>query len=148
MVLLQYEDWQEHWQKLFEKLDKESYSNLTPDERIWYNVRGVIDSISDGGIISFYYNSGADTMEDTLDDLYKINASQVVDQLKKVNLLFPNGKTPRNIDERNEIINSWNDGEHDHLFELFETLDNQFYNELSEDLETKLETVVKRIIQT
>lgn len=28
------------------------------------------------------------------------------------------------------------------------TLDNQFYNELSEDLETKLETVVKRIIQT
>ncbi|MDQ0899206.1 MULTISPECIES: DUF4375 domain-containing protein [unclassified Paenibacillus] len=148
MVLLQYEDWQPHWQKLFEKLDKESYSNLTTDERIWYNVRGVIDSISDGGIISFYYNSGADTMEDTLEDLYKINASQVVDQLKKVNLLFPNGKTPQNIDERNEVINSWNDGEHDHLFELFETLDNQFYNELSEDLETKLKTVVKRIIQT
>ncbi|NOU73521.1 DUF4375 domain-containing protein [Paenibacillus sp. LMG 31458] len=147
MVLLQYEDWKEHWQKLFEKLEKESYDKLTPDERIWYNVRGVIDSISDGGIISFYYNSGADTMEDTVEDLYKINASQVVDQLETVNSLFPNGKTPQNIDERNEIINSWNDGEHDHIFELFETLDNQFYNGLSEDLELKLETVVKRIIQ-
>jgi hypothetical protein len=139
---LEYEIWQGHWQKLFEKLDAEGYESLSPDERIWYNVRGVIDSINNGGIISFYYNSGADTLDDTIEDLKKLNASNVVSLLTKVNKLFPDGRPSQDIDERNEVIDSW-DGEHE---ELFETLDEKF-SDLEAGLETKLEEVVRRIIQ-
>lgn len=142
MGVLKYEDWQKHWQKLFEKLDAEGYERLTPDEKTWYNVRGVIDSIGNGGIISFYYNHGADTLDDTMEDLQKLNASEVVNLLKQVNVLFPNGKPSNDVDERNEIIDSW-DGEHE---DLFETLDERFYI-LESDLELKLDSVVQRIIQ-
>lgn len=62
--MLQIEDWQKRWEKLFEKPDSEGYESLTPDERAWYNVRGVIDSVNGGGIISYYYNHGADTLDD------------------------------------------------------------------------------------
>jgi hypothetical protein len=138
------EDWQDHWEKLFEKLDAEGYESLTSDERIWFNVRGIIDTIDNGGIISFYYNHGADTLDDTIDDLRSIDAVEIIDLLQKVNKLFPNDKPSKDIDERNEVINSWDDGEHE---DLFEALDDQFYNELSEVVEAKLETVIKRIIQ-
>lgn len=140
MVVLKYEDWQESWQILFEKLDAQGYESFTPDERIWYNVRGVIDSVGNGGIISIYYNHGADNLEDTMEDLNKLNASNIVELIIKVNKLFPNGKPSRDIDERNEVIDSW-DGEN---LELFEALDEIFYK-LESDLELKLEAVVQRV---
>lgn len=141
---LKYDEWKDHWKKLFGKLEIEGYNNLTPDERTWYNVRGVIDSIGNGGIISFYYNHGADNLDDTIEDLHKLNASNIVELLKKVNQLFPIGKPSKNIDERNEVINLLN--EELEFVELIETLDDKFYV-LENELEHKLEEVVRRIIQ-
>jgi hypothetical protein len=42
------------------------YAALTEDERVWVNIRSLIDSTNGGGIISFFYNSGADTLPDCL----------------------------------------------------------------------------------
>lgn len=144
MAELNYDDWKDHWKKLFEKLDVEGYKSFTPDERIWYNVRGVVDSIGNGGIISFYYNHGADTLDDTIEDLHKLNASNVVELFKKINKFFPNGKPSANIDERNDVINSLN--EKMEFVELLETLDDIFC-ELENELEHELVEVVRRIIQ-
>ena len=106
---LSYEDWELRWYELFEKLDLEGYDSLNPDEKLWFNVRVLIDSVNNGGIISFYYNSGADYLEDTMEDLQKLDATDVLDILVKMNELFPNGKPPKGNDERNEIISSWED---------------------------------------
>jgi hypothetical protein len=51
---------------------------------------------------------------------------------------------PRDIDDRNSIINSWDDEGKD-LDGLFESIDNRFY-ELEEELELKLESIVRQII--
>lgn len=62
--------------------------------------------------------------------------------LKKINMLFPSGKPSTNIDKRNDVISSWEDDQYE---ELFERLDEQFY-ELEEDLESKLEPIIKNVI--
>lgn len=99
--------------ELFEKLDSDGYESLNCDERLWFNVRGLIDSVNNGGIISFYYNSGADYLEDTMKGLQILEATEVLDFLAKVNELFPNGKPSTDMDERNEVISSWEDGKYD-----------------------------------
>ncbi|MDO7787149.1 DMP19 family protein [Desulforamulus aquiferis] len=142
MSRLNNEDWQESWFRLCEKQNSEGYDRLTPDEKLWFNIRGLIDSVNNGGIISFYYNSYAFYLEDTMVDLQRLHAVEVLDILVKTNELFPNGKPPKDSDKRNELINSWEDGVHD---DLLGELNNKFYS-LEENLELELETVVKRII--
>jgi len=142
MGRLAYEDWEQRWNQLFEKYDEKGYLSFSSDERIWFNIRGLIDAIENGGLISFYYNFGADHLDETLEDLKKINANEVINMLEKVNELFQNGTPPKDIDNRNEIIDSW-DGQYE---ELLESLDERFFNELQETLEIKLDKVVKRIL--
>lgn len=139
---LAYEDWKQKWHELCEKLDREGYESFTPDERIWFNIRGIIDAIGDGGLYSYYYNHWVDYVDETLEDLQKIDAIEVANILNRVNQLFPNGRPPKDIDERNDIIESW-EGQYD---ELIESFDEEFYNALEENLEIKLESVVKRVI--
>jgi hypothetical protein len=142
MGRLAYEDWEKRWNQLFEKYDEKGYLSFSSDERIWFNVRGLIDAIENGGLISFYYNFGADHLDETLEDLKKIDANEVINMLGKVNELFPNGTPPKDIDNLNEVIDSW-DGLYE---ELLESLDERFFNELQETLEIKLGKVVKRLL--
>ncbi|WP_410511499.1 DUF4375 domain-containing protein [Paenibacillus sp. BR2-3] len=108
----------------------------------WYNTRVLIDSVNDGGLISFYYNTGADYLIETMEDLHRIKADKVIKLLLKVNKLFPEGNVPTDIDERNEIISSWDDEETD---SKLEKIDDQFY-ELEEDLEKRIEPVIKQLM--
>jgi hypothetical protein len=57
---MDYFEWEKHWQKLIDKYDNDGYDSLTTDERLWFNIRSLIDSVDNGGLISFYYNNGAD----------------------------------------------------------------------------------------
>jgi hypothetical protein len=142
MGRLAYEDWEQRWNQIFEKYDEKGYLSFNLDERIWFNVRGLIDVIENGGLISFYYNYGADHLDDILEDLKKIDAIDVINILQKVNELFPNAIPPKDIDKRNEVIDSW-----DGMYEaVLESLDERFYNELQENLEIKLDKVVKRLL--
>ena len=143
MGKLEYEDWEQRWNQLYDKCYKKGYGSLSSDERIWFNVRGVIDAINNGGTISYYYNHGADDLDDTLKDLKKINAIEMIDILNKINELFPNGKPSTDIDERNKVIDSWDDGQY---HDLFEALNERFYDKLEEELEIKLDKVVKRLL--
>ena len=51
---------------------------------------------------------------------------------------------PWDIDERNDIISSWDDEDND-LNDLFENVDNEFYAQ-EEDLELKLEPIIRRVM--
>lgn len=56
------------WTNLIDKAMK-NYNSLTKNERIWFNLRVLIDSFNDGGLISYYYNSGAENVYETIEDL-------------------------------------------------------------------------------
>ncbi len=141
---MDYLDWKDSWENLVTKCENEGYGKLTSDERVWYNIRSLIDAVDNGGVISFYYNYGANYLNETLEDLKKIEAQEVIGLVEQVNGLFPNSMPPRDIDDRNSIINSWDDEGKD-LDALFESVDNRFY-ELEEELELKLESIVRQII--
>jgi len=113
---MDYLDWQDRWEKLVEKSLDKGYESLSADERIWYNVRTLIDAADNGGLISFYYNYGADHLDETVSDLKHIGSSEVIHIIEQINALFPKALPPRNIDKRNESINSW-DNKNDLILE-------------------------------
>lgn len=93
------------WVSLVDKAI-EDYNSLTTQERIWFNTRVLIDAFNNGGLISYYYNSGAENIYDALDDLESLGMSDIVEIINKYNrLLCPNTSVPKNIDERNEYVN-------------------------------------------
>lgn len=132
-----------YWEKLVQKADDVGLEGLTEVERIWYTIRVLIDSVDDGGIISFYYNNGAEYLRETMEDLRKIEADMIIKILEEVNILFPEGYISKDIDQRNDVISSWED---EKIHELLESLDDRFY-ELNEYLEKKLEHYINQIVK-
>lgn len=139
---MNYEDCKVHWEMLVDKFSDSGYQSLDSDERIWFNIRVLIDSVDDGGLMSFYYNSGADHLDETIEDLRKLGEDKVIDLLSQINQLFPGGRPSRDIHERNEAIGDFDD---DELGELLEQLDEDFYS-LEKELEAKLDPIVIKII--
>jgi hypothetical protein len=99
---------EQKWSELCDKLSAAGYDTLSPSEKDWVNLRNLIDSIENGGLISYFYNSGADHLSDCLDALQRIRAPQVLKEVQKVCALFTAG-VPADIDARNQVINSWAD---------------------------------------
>lgn len=134
--------WANHWHALCEKrYGKDGYTALTKDEKVWLNVRGKIDSTNNGGLISFFYNSGADTLPDALDALNVLGAGDVRLQVERVCALFGD-QVPSSIDARNAIIDAWPDGDRK-LGALLEKVDDYLYGRFP-DLEGRLEAFLKR----
>ncbi|SRR5579884_1346282 len=136
--------WYPRWRTLCDRLAKNGYSSLSGVERVWVNVRALIDSTNNGGLISFFYNSYADTLPDCLEALETLGASDVHAQVQRVCKLF--GKSvPLNTKERNEVINSWPDrgSSAQALDELLNEID-QFLYERFDDLEARLEAFLAR----
>ncbi|HEX5725575.1 MAG TPA: DUF4375 domain-containing protein [Longimicrobiaceae bacterium] len=102
------EFWQPPWDTLCRKWSSAGYDTLTPDEKVWFNTRSLIDSISNGGLISYYYNSGADTLDDCMLALDELGAAEVRAQVERVNALF-GARVPEDLNERNAIIDSWDE---------------------------------------
>ena len=131
-------DFQPEWGKLV--LKAQDYESLNSAERVWFNVQNLIQSVDNGGLISYYYNSDGDYLADCMQDLLSIGAPQIVDLLRKINELFPNGKPSRDIEGRNKIISSWEDGKYDGLLEELDT--KSYHHE--EDLENLLTNHIMR----
>jgi hypothetical protein len=98
-------NWYPMWKTLCGQMAANGYSSLSDDEKIWVNVRALIDSTNNGGLISFFYNSYADTWPDCLRALETIGAQEILTHVQRVCALFGND-VPLDINERNEVINS------------------------------------------
>jgi hypothetical protein len=131
-------DFQEHWVKLVGKAVA-NFNSLTPDERIWFTIKALISQVDNGGLISHYYNSGADYNKETIQDLNSLGFDDIANMLKQINKLFPNGQPSINLSERNDVISNWNDTAID---ALLDTLDNKFYSR-----EQEIENVLIRHIE-
>ncbi|QIP15243.1 DMP19 family protein [Spirosoma aureum] len=132
-------DFQDDWGKLVDKAFT-NYLSLSPDERIWFNIEALIGDVDNGGLISHYYNSGADYNKQTIEDLYSLGFPAIAALLMQMNSLFPDGQPSTDIDERNEVIDNWPEGEYD---ALSQELDQQFYS-----MEAELESKLVQHIQT
>lgn len=127
-----------NWNNVVEKSFKQ-YDSLSSSERIWFNIRGVIDSTNNGGLISYYYNSGAENVYDAIDDLKSIGFDNIADIIQNYNkILFKGNIVPKDIQERNRFINDLDEKTDDLLQNLEIDLTN-----LIDDLEKQLEIYLK-----
>jgi Domain of unknown function (DUF4375) len=126
-------DFHQNWVKLVNKAFAD-YNSLTRNERIWFSVESLIGQVDNGGLISHYYNSGADRNIETIEDLEHLGHHDIAELLVKMNQLFPGGQASKDINERNAVISNWPDGHHD---SLLDELDHKFY-EGERSLELKL----------
>jgi len=141
---MEYEVWENSWMELFEKVMMGEYETLSEDERIWYNIRSLIDSVDDGGIMSYFNSPNGDYLEETLEDLDKIGCDNVIEMLMSICGLFPEDKPSKDVEKRNEVIDTW-DMEGRDFSEFFEAVDENFY-EIEDELETSLEPIIQRIL--
>jgi hypothetical protein len=127
MTKIEYDllDFQNDWKKIVDK-GFNDYKSLDTNERIWFNIQCLTSAIGDGGLISFYYNSGATYIV----DLEKLELNEALIQITRVNKLFPNIETIQNFDKRNEVINSWDDYESDEI------------DNILDDIEANIDTLV------
>ena len=125
-------DYQSHWEKIVNRGFKD-YQSLYPKERMWFNIQGLIGDVDNGGLISHYYNSGADRNRETIEDLDALGFSDIADLMRKLNELFPGGRPSLDINERNKVISSWPDS----VESLLDEVDTAFYSR-----EKKLEDVL------
>ena len=127
-------DFQEQWEKLVNKTN-ENLNSLSKEERVWFTVQVLIDVVDNGGMISFFYNYGADYYKETIEDLRILNQKKIIKLLEKIGKVCFKNNIPKDIEKRNEIINSFpDDGK---LNKKLERIDNEFYkleNKLEEDL--------------
>ncbi|QDU87565.1 hypothetical protein Pla175_09300 [Pirellulimonas nuda] len=97
-----------NWDELWDKYREVDYEGLKQPEQVWLNTRAFIDSVNNGGLISFFYNSGADLYDDTVFALGELKAFEALEALESFGKLFGDD-VPFDIDERNRIISAWED---------------------------------------
>jgi hypothetical protein len=127
------------WDALCDRLDAVGYVSLLPAELVWLNIRWFIDSVQNGGCISYFYNSTGDNLADCRASLQALGAEAQLKALDRVCWLFGN-RVPGDIDGRNDIIDSWPDGGHQER--ILREVDSQLMPQM-----VQLESVLSQYIE-
>jgi hypothetical protein len=98
--------WWEEWIRVCDRCWDTGYESLTDDEKLWLTIRQLIDSVNNGGVVSYFDNSGADKYEDCLASLHALGAVEIASHVKRFAALFGT-HVPASLELRNEIISSW-----------------------------------------
>jgi hypothetical protein len=133
-------EYREVWVRLVEKAFAD-YNSLTPAERTWFNVQSLMGAVENGGFASYYYNSPAERSRDTIEDLQNLGFPDIAALLIKINQLFPGGVPPADIDERNDVMETWDDEKAD----ILEECDDKFFGYEDELEEALIENVIQKM---
>jgi hypothetical protein len=127
------------WDRLRDRIERDGYESLTAREGAWVSVRSLIDTIQNGGLISYFYSSAADHIEECRAALRMLRQEAVLDCLDRAAELFPPDSLA-SVETRNEAISEWGDDDE----EIDETLDeiDEELRELYEGLEEALDRYV------
>lgn len=128
------------WEAVCERWAAGGYGALSGEERLWFNVRSLIDAVEGGGLMSYFYNSGADSYGDMLRALDRLEAGSVKAQVERVVQLFPGG-VPGDVEGRNRVIDSWEDDD-ESVDRLLEEVDDALMPQM-EELERRLDVFVR-----
>lgn len=125
---------EDRWKQVCDKrYGPQGYSSLSVSEKVWINIRALIDDVDNGGVLGYFFNPGADTFEDCRAALDELGAGEVKAQLDRIAALY-GGRVPRDIEARNNIIHVWGD-ENDEIKNLLEEIENKLFPALEEELE-------------
>lgn len=127
------------WELTINKWSKIGFEALSETEKTWLSLRSLIDSYDNGGLISYYYNSGADDLNYCIKALKKFSESDILSAIERINDLFPNSKVPSDIDDRNDVIDSWPDD--DSIDNLLREIDDNLIKSM-ERLQQKLNNYI------
>jgi len=132
---------QQLWELVCEEEATNGFDALPIPKQTWVTTRVLIDMTNNGGLVSYYYNSGADQVHDCLKGLNRLGASEVAACVSDANPIFPSEIDITDFEARNHVINSWEDG--DDPEQRFEKLDDRMFA-LIDDLETGLDAYLAR----
>jgi len=135
-------DFQEQWIKLVDKAYND-FNSLSKEERVWYTVQILMDATNNGGMISFFYNSGADYYIETINDLKELKQDKIAELLERIGKMYYKNIVPKDIEKRNQIIISIpDDGRYDQELDEIDTIFYQLENKLEEDLVNYISTKI------
>jgi hypothetical protein len=100
----------ERWFAVCDRYQRLGYPALSGPETVWVSVRVLIDAVENGGLISYFYNYGADSLAECVAALDVLGARSVREEMERVCALFPGG-VPATVEGRNEVIDSWPDND-------------------------------------
>ena len=72
-------------------------------ERVWVNARALIDSVENGGVISYFYNPRPNHLSDCMSALGVLGLPTIAAAVSRVAALFPEG-VPPTVEGRNEAM--------------------------------------------
>lgn len=129
------------WDLVCAKLSRpEGYARLSADEKLWVNVRGLIDLTNDRGIAAYFQSAHADHLEDCIAALEELDAGPVREYLGQVAALFE-GPVPDNADARKALLQAWNE-ENGHAQSVLDAADAALCV-LFDDLEERLQAFLE-----
>jgi hypothetical protein len=100
----------QRWSEVVARAWASGFGALTEPERVWVSVRALIDSVENGGAISYFYNSYADQLPYCLSALSQLELHGIAGALNRLCSMFPGG-VPDTLEGRNAVIESWPHGE-------------------------------------
>ena len=104
---------------------------LTEQQKQFYYNQCLEREINNGGFKQYFYNSGGDFANSTIQSLLIIGANKTADILQKAIDQFPNGNVPNHITERQELSEQMQK----ETFHVWEELDQKFFS-YEDDLNT------------
>jgi hypothetical protein len=98
----------------------EHLERLSEPQRVFYFNQELEREINSGGFESFFYNSYGTYADETVSTLRKVGANQFAEILQQAINVFPNGQVPKDINERQDLMDSFED-------DTWEQFDQKFY---------------------
>ncbi len=123
------------WESLVDKWDTWWIEKLSEEQQIWFVTHSLIWDIQNGGLFSFFYNSWADNIDQTVEALKYFEAYELINRIEQISILFWEEGVPDNVGDRNNAINSWWERNDD----LIEEIDNKIVQDEAKGLQSKLE---------
>ena len=127
------------WDRLLDRIDRDGYESLNAREAAWVSVRSLIDTTQGGGLISYFYSTAADHLEECRAALRWLKQPAVLDCLDRAAELFPEDSLD-NVETRAEVISAWSDDDEE-IDATLEDIDDEL-RDLFEGLEEKLDRYV------
>ena len=129
------------WDLVSAKVSRpEGYARLSDDEKLWVNVRALIDLTNDRGIAAYFQSAHADRLEDCMAALEELDAGPIREHLAQVAALFE-GPVPGDAAARTAIVQGWNE-ENGRAQSVVDAADAALA-ELFDDLEERLQAFLE-----
>jgi len=112
------------WDSVWNRYEEVGWASLSEAEQTFYAAWHFESEVNSGGLESYYFNSGGDHALDAPDALKRIGAPQLAAVLEEANGMFPGGPPPRDIDERQDRMDTLGDD----IYTLWEKQDDRVFN--------------------